>query len=199
MITDPPQTRKEARNICVNCNSWDSSYSLQDTSYQNDGKSLEESKEVEDNIIAPREPKDILNEMNKSFNLSMNKLSIGKDYKSTLENNKAQSMAELCKVKALTECDFCPKTFKSKSKLKIHAMCHTGYSSNFCHKGFRFTSLLKSHITHTHKELMQYLCTRCNVLFSSTNDLNEHIKCNHSEDSSTSSYNPVLLNKSVLV
>ena len=187
----------------LNCNSWDDdlSYSLQDTSCdkEDNSKELEEAGENEENIVALRETKSQGNVMNKSLPLSMNRLSIGQDYKFTLEKNQTKSVAELGTVKELTECHFCPKTFKSKSKLKIHAMCHTGYSCNFCHKGFRFTSLLKSHITNTHKELMQYLCTRCNVLFSSTNDLKEHIKCNHFEDSSPSSYNPVMLNKSVLV
>ena len=69
---------------------------------------------------------------------------------------KQQSMEPLLYPKScgLTEysdsrsfkCDNCPKLFKSKSKLKFHAMCHPSLSCNSCGQGFSFSSLLKRHM-----------------------------------------------------
>ena len=44
------------------------------------------------------------------------------------------------------ECLSCPKVFKSKSKLKFHAMCHPSFTCNICMTSFRFSSLLNRHM-----------------------------------------------------
>merc|ERR1719319_271327 len=43
------------------------------------------------------------------------------------------------------DCNICPRSFKTKTKLKIHMMCHSSYYCNNCGKGFSFSSLLKRH------------------------------------------------------
>ena len=51
------------------------------------------------------------------------------------------------------KCDYCPKTFKTSNKLKMHMMCHTSFSCNSCDKGFRFASLLSNHMERCEEEL----------------------------------------------
>ena len=49
------------------------------------------------------------------------------------------------------ECNLCLKMFKSRSKFRVHKMCHTNFNCSFCHKGFRFATLLRGHISSNHE------------------------------------------------
>ena len=48
------------------------------------------------------------------------------------------------------QCSLCPQTYKSKSKLKIHSLCHSNLKCDHCGKGFVFGTLLKRHIASVH-------------------------------------------------
>ena len=48
------------------------------------------------------------------------------------------------------ECYQCPKMFKSKSRMKLHAMLHPNFTCNNCEKGFRFRSTLQRHMSKHH-------------------------------------------------
>ena len=48
------------------------------------------------------------------------------------------------------QCSLCPQTYKSKSKLKIHALCHSNLKCKYCGKGFVFGTLLKRHTESAH-------------------------------------------------
>lgn len=48
------------------------------------------------------------------------------------------------------QCSLCPQTYKSKSKLKIHALCHSNLKCKYCGKGFVFGTLLKRHTESVH-------------------------------------------------
>ena len=50
------------------------------------------------------------------------------------------------------ECSSCPQVFKSKSKLKFHAMCHPSFICNRCGKEFRFPTLLNKHMVSCQEE-----------------------------------------------
>ena len=47
-------------------------------------------------------------------------------------------------------CSLCPQTYKSKSKLKIHSLCHSNLKCKYCGKGFVFGTLLKRHTESVH-------------------------------------------------
>ena len=49
-----------------------------------------------------------------------------------------------------TECYQCPKMFKSRSRMKLHAMLHPNFMCNNCDKGFRFRSTLQRHVSKHH-------------------------------------------------
>ena len=51
-----------------------------------------------------------------------------------------------------TECYQCPKMFKSKSRMKLHAMLHPNFMCNNCEKGFRFRSTLQRHMLKHHSQ-----------------------------------------------
>ena len=63
-----------------------------------------------------------------------------------------ESSKNIKKENIIFDCNLCPKVFKSKNKLKFHTMCHTSYNCIHCQKGFRFTSLLKRHMSVYHEE-----------------------------------------------
>ena len=49
-----------------------------------------------------------------------------------------------------SECYQCPKMFKSKSRMKLHAMLHPNFMCHDCEKGFRFRSTLQRHMSKHH-------------------------------------------------
>ena len=163
---------------------YDASYILQETEEEPD--IIEFIKETENKEKTVETQKFV-----KSYTLPVNFNPKVKDEQHLLQLNLKRNHSKESLVIETKECFFCPKTFKSKNKLKFHTMCrlhrsqleqaaHTGYSCNFCKEVFHFTSLLKRHITNTHKEVMQYLCIKCSVIFNSASDIKDHIKCNYS-------------------
>ena len=49
-----------------------------------------------------------------------------------------------------SECYQCPKMFKSKSRMKLHAMLHPNFMCHTCEKGFCFRSTLQRHMSKHH-------------------------------------------------
>ena len=49
-----------------------------------------------------------------------------------------------------SECYQCPKMFKSRSRMKLHAMLHPNFLCHQCEKGFRFRSALFRHMSKEH-------------------------------------------------
>ena len=87
-------------------------------------------------------------------------------------------------------CLFCPKTFKSKNKLRCHTMCHTTYTCDICQKGFRFPSLLKNHVASC--KAQQKVCYICQKEIIPNDDLECSIcknECSSNEDSLNHSMN----------
>ena len=83
------------------------------------------------------------------------------------------------------KCDSCPKTFKSKNKLKFHEMCHTNQNCRYCGKGFRFASLLKKHTSSCQEELLQD-SGFCDMSRDSKEDLSSHDGTEHTDVSQLS-------------
>ena len=170
---------------------YDASYILQETEEEPDVIEFIEENGNREDTVKPTEPQKFV----KSYTLPVNFNHKAKDEQHLSQLGiKRTPYKENFEIET-KECFFCPKTFKSKNKLKFHTMCrlhrsqleqaaHTGYSCNFCKEVFHFTSLLKRHITTTHKEVMQYLCIKCSVIFNSPSDIKAHIKCNYSGDQS---------------
>ena len=162
-------------------------YIFQEVEEEPDVIEFIEDKDIKNVIVGPTEPWNFV----KRFTLPMNFICKVRDRKPSLKLDPNQISSEDKNELERKECFFCPKIFKSKIKLKFHAICrlhrsqlkqaaHTGYSCNFCNEVFHFTSLLKSHFKNTHKEVMQYLCIKCSVILITSNDIKDHIKCNYS-------------------
>ena len=66
-----------------------------------------------------------------------------------ISNETVSQMSEDCREVA-SECYQCPKMFKSKSRMKLHAMLHPNFMCNDCEKGFRFRSTLQRHMSKHH-------------------------------------------------
>ena len=96
-------------------------------------------------------------------------------------NNSLSSSFDTISDTGSIQCASCPKTFKTESKLKFHEMCHANYICNFCKKGYRFNSLLKSHMN-TCKEEDLHDCSLCDMKYTSVDDLRDHCKRIHSKN-----------------
>ena len=166
---------------------YNASYIFQEPEEEPDVIEFIEKEHIENENVGPTEPWNFV----KSFTLPMNFIRKVRDRKQSFKLDQKKTHVEQNNELETKACFFCPKSFKSKSKLKFHAMCrlhrsqlqqaaHTGYSCNFCKEVFHFTSFLKSHIKNTHKEVMQYVCIKCSIIFSSPSDIKDHIKCNYS-------------------
>ena len=71
-----------------------------------------------------------------------------KDANST--NQELENSRKYCEERENLQCNLCPQTYKSKSKLKIHSLCHSNLKCEYCGKGFVFGTLLKRHIESVH-------------------------------------------------
>ena len=79
-------------------------------------------------------------------------------------------------------CKHCDKTFKSKSKLVKHSLCHTNHRCSICGKGFRITSLLARHLKVDHG--IQAGCNVCGKSFENESILRKHKIMKHASASS---------------
>ena len=65
-------------------------------------------------------------------------------------NQELENSRKYCDERENLQCSLCPQTYKSKSKLKIHSLCHSNLKCKYCGKGFVFGTLLKRHIESVH-------------------------------------------------
>jgi len=75
-------------------------------------------------------------------------------------------------------CSTCDKTFKSKTALSKHSLCHTNCRCPQCGKGFRMTSLLSRHIRTEHDGSTS--CNMCDKVFDNESVLRKHKISKHS-------------------
>jgi len=78
----------------------------------------------------------------------------------------------------LFSCNACDKSFKSRSALSKHSLCHTNCRCPQCGKGFRMTSLLSRHIRTEHNDSTS--CTMCDKVFDNESVLRKHNISKHS-------------------
>jgi len=78
-------------------------------------------------------------------------------------------------------CRECNGTFKSRSRLREHAIIHTGlkpFECDQCSKAYNSQSNLRKHKTvHAHKE---FACVQCRKIFSAAFKLKQHLKLHNS-------------------
>ena len=74
------------------------------------------------------------------------------------------------------KCNFCNKTFKTFSLLKIHKRTHGEFKCKFCDKKFVRKWSLTYHERVSHDKTPFLKCTFCDGLFMSSNALESHLK-----------------------
>uniref|UniRef100_A0AAG5DCI5 Uncharacterized protein n=1 Tax=Anopheles atroparvus TaxID=41427 RepID=A0AAG5DCI5_ANOAO len=81
------------------------------------------------------------------------------------------------------QCEVCNKSFAFKSKLRDHAMLHTGerpYKCQLCERSFRLTEMYRRHLL-THTSDSKHVCTICQKCFKLPQYLQAHMLTHSAE------------------
>lgn len=114
-----------------------------------------------------RKPKKVKTKANKEGNSKAKKVTVSEELNQ--------------KYRYLFECDYCQKTFSTKTSLRRHIYIHLGikpYSCDFCQKRFSQLTNLKGHAERKHLDYIphSYTCNLCHKPFLLKESLALHIQ-----------------------